>query len=121
MEKENKQNNDIHIVAKGDNLNTIAKTYNTTISEIVRLNNIENKNLIYVGQILKLPSETTYFSNYAGNSKSIVEALKSLGEKSDYDYRVKIAIVNGIKNYVGTSVQNTKLINVLKNGKLIKP
>lgn len=115
------QNKDTHTVVKGDNLTNIAKIYNTTVSELVRLNNIKNKNLIYVGQILKLPSKTTYFEKYTGNTTSIVEALKSLGEKSDYEYRVKIASVNGIKNYVGTSVQNTKLINVLKNGKLIKP
>lgn len=121
IESEIIQNKDTHIVVKGDNLTSIAKTYNTTVSELVRLNNIKNKNLIYVGQILKLPSKTTYFNKYTGNSKSIVESLKSIGEKSDYDYRVKIATVNGIKNYVGTSVQNIKLINVLKNGKLIKP
>jgi hypothetical protein len=36
-------------------------------------------------------------------------------------YRKNIAAANGIKNYTGTAAENTKLLNLLKNGKLIKP
>ena len=63
----------------------------------------------------------TYFSKYSGNSLSIVDALKSINENFSYEYRTKIASVNNIKNYVGTSVQNNQLLNLLKTGKLIKP
>lgn len=49
---------------------------------------------------------------------SIVEALKAINENSSYEYRSKIASANNIKNYTGTSVQNSQL---LKEGKLIKP
>lgn len=111
----------IYIVKRGDNLSTIAKTYNTTISELVRINNIANPNLIYVGQKIKLPTNIIYFKKYNDNSLSLVDALKSIGEKSDYDYRTKIAKNNGIQNYVGTGVQNTELLKLLKDGKLIKP
>lgn len=110
-----------YIVQKGDNLTKIAKMYNTTIDQLLRLNNIQNKNLIYVGQILKIPSDNVYFRKYYGSSMSIVDALKNIGEKSDYNYRVSIARSNGIANYVGTSFQNTMLLELLKNGKLIKP
>lgn len=41
-------------VVKGDNLTTIAKRYNTTVDELVKINNIKDKNLIYVGQVLKI-------------------------------------------------------------------
>lgn len=41
-----------YIVKKGDNLTKIAKAFNTTVAELVRLNNIKNKNLILVGQKL---------------------------------------------------------------------
>lgn len=110
-----------YTVKKGDNLTNIAKTYNTTVTELVRLNNIQNKNLIYVGQILKIPTSSTYFNKYSGNSTSIVDALKSINENSSYEYRSQIASVNNIKNYTGTSVQNSQLLKLLKEGKLIKP
>ena len=57
-------------------------------------------------------------SNYKGNS--IVDALKELGINSSFKNRLKIANKNGIKLYFGTSNQNTKLLNLLKNGKLKK-
>ena len=44
-------NNRIHIVQGGDNLYSIARTYNTTVNEIMRLNNLVNSNLM-IGQKL---------------------------------------------------------------------
>ena len=38
----------------GDTLSEIAQKYNTTVSELARINGISNPNLIYVGQVLKL-------------------------------------------------------------------
>ena len=47
--------NPVHVVRAGENLTTIANLYNTTVDELVRLNNIPNRNIIRVGQIIKLP------------------------------------------------------------------
>lgn len=116
-----KENNNTHIVVRGDNLTSIAKKYNTTVAELVRLNNITNKNLIYVGQVLKLSTNINYFNKYNGNSTSLVDSLKSLSEKSDFNYRTRIASINGILNYAGTEVQNMYLLKLLKEGTLIKP
>ncbi len=44
-------NNDTHIVAQGDTLYSIARFNNTSVSEIKRLNNLED-NTIFIGQIL---------------------------------------------------------------------
>lgn len=120
VEEEIKKEN-TYTVQRGDNLTKIAKKYNRTVNELVRLNKITNKNLIYVGQVLKLPSDVIYFNKYTGSSTSLVDALKSLGEKSDYIYRTKIASTNGIINYAGTQTQNIYLLNLLKEGKLLKP
>lgn len=62
-----------------------------------------------------------YFKKYKGTSGSIVVALTSINEDSSFDYRRKIAIKNKITNYKGTYEQNIKMLNLLKNGKLIKP
>lgn len=43
-----------YTVQSGDTLSEIAVKYETTVDELVKLNNIKNKNLIYVGQVLKI-------------------------------------------------------------------
>lgn len=44
-----------HTVVKGDTLSKIAKQYGTTVDTLVKLNGIKDKNIIHVGQIIKLP------------------------------------------------------------------
>jgi LysM repeat protein len=41
-------------VVKGDNLTKIAKAHGTTVAALVKLNNIKDKNLINIGQVLKV-------------------------------------------------------------------
>ena len=43
-----------YVVKKGDTLSSIAKKYKTTVNTLVKLNNIENPNLIYAGQVLRI-------------------------------------------------------------------
>ncbi len=73
--------------------------------------------------VLRAKSKTSvkYFKTYDGESESIVDALKTIGAKTDFAYRKKIATKNKITNYKGTAEQNTKLLALLKKGKLIKP
>ena len=44
----------VYVVKKGDNLTKIAKECKVTVDQLAALNNIKNKNLIYVGQKLKI-------------------------------------------------------------------
>ena len=44
----------IHVVKKGETLSGIAKRYRTTVSALVKKNNIKDKNKIYVGQRLTI-------------------------------------------------------------------
>ena len=46
---------EIYKVVAGDNLTKISKKYGTTVAELVKINNIANPNLIFVGQELKIP------------------------------------------------------------------
>ena len=43
-----------HTVKKGDNLTKIAKKYNTTLAQLIKLNDIKNPNLIYPGQKVRV-------------------------------------------------------------------
>ena len=62
-----------------------------------------------------------YFPRYTGYSGSIVTGLNSVGVESSYSYRSKIAVANGISGYRGTADQNTHMLNLLKQGRLIRP
>lgn len=58
--------NQTYTVKAGDTLSAIAKKYGTTVSELARLNNISNVNLIVVGQVLIIsgtPTPTTTTNN----------------------------------------------------------
>lgn len=68
---------------------------------------------------------TAYYSKYTGNGTLLV-ALKVSGCKdTSLSFRRKIAVKNGIckyqSTYLGTKSQNTKMLNLLKQGKLLKP
>ena len=48
----------IYIVKKGDTLSKIASIYNLNYKYLAKYNNINNPNLIYPGQAIKIPNET---------------------------------------------------------------
>lgn len=50
----NAENSVYYTVQKGDCLQYIANKYGTSVDRLVKLNNIKNKNLIYVGQKIKI-------------------------------------------------------------------
>ncbi len=52
---------------------------------------------------------------------SIVEGLNSIGVDSSFYFRSIIAEKNWINNYAGSPQQNSLMLYLLKNGKLLKP
>lgn len=78
-----------HTVEWGDTLSEIAVKYNTTEDKLVKLNNIKNKNLIYVGQKLLISgsvsstSSSTSSSNKTTNSNKPKIDLFGLQTKTD--------------------------------------
>jgi len=46
-----------YIVQRGDTLGTIADKYDTSVEAIVRANGIRNPNMIYKGQVLRIPTK----------------------------------------------------------------
>ena len=57
----------IYVVKSGDNLYSIAKKYNTSVSEIKSLNNLTSNNLS-IGQELKIPSSGSVYVVKKGDS-----------------------------------------------------
>ena len=99
-----------YIVMSGDTLSSIAIKFHTTVDELVKLNDISNPNLIYPGEIIKVPSVKR------GASKSI----------SSKEY-IKTYIVRsgdtlyGIAKRFHTTVDKLVELNGLSNPNLIYP
>ena len=66
-------------------------------------------------------SKGKYYPKYTGNSNSIVEALKAVVEDDvSKEHRAEIAKKNGFSNFKFTSEENSKMLSLLKKGKLKK-
>ena len=77
--------------------------------------------VIVTAGALRTAVNVTYYPAYKGYSISFVDALKAVGEKdTSKENRKRIASANGISGYSGSVTQNTKLLKLLKSGKLIK-
>ena len=92
----------IYVVQYGDTLSEIAQEYGTTVATLASINNIQNVNLIYVGQIIKIPS-------------------------SSYDMSHRLYVVKrgdtlwGISRSVGVSIARIVMLNRIANPNLIYP
>lgn len=65
-------------------------------------------------------TKTKYYPKYTGKSTSIANALDSMKLDGSLSHRKKIAKANNITGYVGSAEQNTKMLSLLKKGKLKK-
>ena len=87
----------VYIVKRGDTLSGIASKYNTTYQALASYNGINNPNLIYVGQVVKIPNNST---NTSPEVKYVVkrgDTLSGIASKYNTTYQ-KIASDNGISN-----------------------
>lgn len=101
----------IYVVKKGDTLGKIAKKFKTTVDELVRINNIPNKNLINIGQKICIIDYSNVLSGYKGGS--IVDGFRFKKLDPSFSNRKKYAEKVGIKNYEGTAAQNVELLKLL--------
>jgi LysM repeat protein len=46
-----------HVVAKGETLTSIAKHYNITVADLLKLNKIENDRKLQIGHTVNVPSK----------------------------------------------------------------
>lgn len=99
-----------YTVKSGDTLSGIASQYNTTVNQIVSLNQLSNPNLIYVGQVLKLKNGQT-----TNSSSSSSTATTTAGT-----YTVKAGdTLSAIASRYSTSSSTLASLNSLSNPNLI--
>lgn len=99
-----------YTVKSGDTLSGIASRYNTTVNQIVSLNQLSNPNLIYVGQVLKLKNSQT-----TNSSSSSSTAATTVGT-----YTVKAGdTLSAIASRYSTSSSTLASLNSLSNPNLI--
>ena len=93
-------------VVSGDTLSGIAKKFNTTLQELVRINGITNPDLIRVGQIIKVPNSNSNVNTFSSSTPSYSsstdsykvvsgDTLSSIAQKFHTTYQ-ELARINGI-------------------------
>ena len=75
--------NESYTVKKGDTLSKIANMYNTTYFELAKLNNINNPNRIYPGQIINTPGADVATENNTNTIKNIDSTTNDVIEDSN--------------------------------------
>ena len=98
-----------YTVKSGDTLSKIAEEYGTTAQEIADINNISNSNLIYVGERLKILTNSTVEGNEERGLGEIIYTVKS----GNTLYQIAQAY--------GVSVESIVELNNIKNPNLIYP
>ena len=100
------------IIQRGDTLSQIAKDYQTTVGELIRLNNIVNPNLIYAGERLMIPqNQSTSEQQYGSEMIYIVKKGDTLSKIASQYHTSVVAIAqyNGIRNanriYIGQRIR----------------
>ena len=99
-------NSGTYTVQAGDTLTAIANKYGTTVDSLVALNNIADKNKIYVGQVLKISGTTS--NNSITYTVQAGDTLSGIASRFGTTYQ-ELARINNISNpnliYVGQVIK----------------
>lgn len=101
-----------YVVQPGDTLAKIAAQFNTTVEDIVKLNNIDNPNLIFTGQLLLIPLEPIPTPSPSPTPEPIPTITYTV-QPGDTLYK--------IAQKFGTSVDTLSKLNSIKDPDLIYP
>ena len=93
-----------YTIQSGDTLSSIARRYNTTVDELVRLNNIQNPNRIYAGETLLIPTKNNSISSGSDDKNNTIYIVR----KGD-------TLTSIAKKF------NTTVNNIVKNNNIINP
>lgn len=83
--KNNKPGTSAYTVKQGDTLSAIARKYNTTYQKLAEYNGISNPNLIYPGQVIKIPQEQKNEAPIVNNEINVGDTVKVKYGAKDYN------------------------------------
>ncbi len=105
----------VHIVRRGETLSGIAARYGTTVSALVRANNIRNPNRIYVGQRLTIPGDGGGGNDDGGDDPPTGIHIVRAGETLS-----RIALRYGTTVWAIASLNGLRNINVIYVGQRLR-
>jgi len=108
-------NNDefiIHTVTNGDTLWSISKQYNTPLKPILALNNIEDKDILSIGQIIKILQDNLPAADHDMHIVKKGETLWSIAQK----YNLSVNQILATNN-----IANSELISIGQEMKISSP
>jgi membrane-bound lytic murein transglycosylase D len=102
----------VHRVRRGESLSVIARRYRTSVSAIMRLNNLKSRSYVKAGWRLKIPTRITYAS--VGQSSSATPDSRAQGSIERYVVRKGDSLWMIAKRF-GTTTKAIQSANELKN------
>jgi len=103
-----------HKVTNGDSLWSISKQYNTSLKLILALNNVEDKDTLSLGQIIKIPQDNLPAADYNMHIVKKGETLWSIAQ--EYNLSVNLILAtNNLANSELISIGQAMKIPLQKN------
>lgn len=103
----------VHVVAGGENLSTIARRYGMTMQELAAYNGIVNPNLVYVGQQIQIPG--------SGQSPQALAPAGTavLPGESGYHVVARGDTLSGVAKAYGMATSDLMRLNGISNANFI--
>lgn len=122
VENDSQTGNMTYTVRKGDTLSEIANEYGVTINEIAGINGIINPNLIYVGQVLRIPIQNDSNTNNIESGENTINNGNNMNNSQSGNIRYIVKRGDTLSvialNYK-TTVNAIVTANSIKNPNLI--
>ncbi len=110
----------VYIIREGDSLGSIATLFDTSITELLKINNINNPDLISPGQIINIPGYTGISGTFEIVTPQLGESLFSLSIK--YGTNVdQIIQLNHLLSPTSVYPGSTLIVAVRPNNSLLLP
>jgi LysM repeat protein len=124
IKEQDESDSDIYTVKPGDNLTKIAKMYNMTVSDILKVNSqIKDANKIYPGDEINMPSRIVMGSTVPRCDSLLVyrestDIERITGRPIGGSEYMDLEITGNVElNYNATVSPNSRAVTVIKNGK----
>ncbi len=105
-------------VKKGDNLSIIAKNFDTSLQELININNIKNANVLKIGQLLKIKNNK--YNPQIRSMEDIYQLETEYNNQSDSDIINNYHKRNQTNEFYIIDDKKNNAVGVYKNGKLVR-